>query len=229
METPASARRRAAGFTLIELLVVIAIVAVLAGMLMPAVSAVRSAAKGSACASNLRQLGLVLNTYAIDHEERLPPPQHQAGYYWSGVLFDEGYLEAAFDIGYWRATARNVPLLRCPARQSSEAVLIDANYGLNYRLAALMGIPEVANHVSWRYEGFLLSRATQPAERLLAGDAVNTWCTGRADTTLTAYNANMSYRHAARSQILYLDSHVGAITRQAMFDDWSHSQRLFAR
>jgi prepilin-type N-terminal cleavage/methylation domain-containing protein/prepilin-type processing-associated H-X9-DG protein len=228
MEAPVPVRRLA-GFTLVELLVVIAIVAVLAGMLMPAVAAVRSAAKGSACASNLRQLGLVLNAYAIDHEERLPPPQHQAGYYWSGVLLDEGYLEVAFGIGYWRATARNAPLLRCPSRLSGETVLLDAAYGMNYRLAALMGIPEVANHVSWRYEGFLLSRATQAGERHLLGDALQAHCTGRADTTTLAFNAGMSYRHAGRSQILHLDSHVGTMSREAMFADWSHSQRLFVR
>lgn len=89
---PASLPRRRQplhGFTLIELLVVISIIALLVGLLLPALSAARDEARAVDCQSKLRQNGVSINLYTNDHDGFLPPSEGppelsevNSRYYW---------------------------------------------------------------------------------------------------------------------------------------------------
>ena len=92
------AGRRLCAFTLIELLVVIAIIAILAAMLMPALSSAKEAGRRIACLNNLRQLSLAAQMYANDNQGAYPPRAETNS--WPNRFYDN--------------YGRNVKILLCP-------------------------------------------------------------------------------------------------------------------
>ena len=122
--TSEAPRPAAQAFTLIELLVVIAIIAILAGMLLPALSKAKQKGQGVLCVSNTRQLTLAWILYAQDNNDRLvynQPSTTTDLNNWAGNVMSWGAdpqntnqtLLANSKLGSY--TARNVGIFKCPA------------------------------------------------------------------------------------------------------------------
>jgi prepilin-type N-terminal cleavage/methylation domain-containing protein/prepilin-type processing-associated H-X9-DG protein len=120
-------KSKQAGFTLIELLVVIAIIAILAAILFPVFAQAREKARQTACASNLKQIGLAMLQYIQDSDERFPTCWAK-GFPGDATFFTQPYM-------------KNLDILECPSRrvsvQAADAVCgpsANSSYGTWYLL-----------------------------------------------------------------------------------------------
>ena len=214
--------KKSKNFTLIELLVVIAIIAILAGMLLPALNKARERAKTIKCTSNLKQLGSACAMYDTTWGvlpafcSTILGSQGAANGWWSQQLFTEKLLPVISNDNNYGATALNCPLLRCPT--SYQQITYDGgkwNYGMNCHLSVQVGILANTNN-KWIKKDSI----TKPALRMLITDASAPWMGGTSTTP--GGNGSAWYPHAssiawvsgiippntAVMNILLLDGHV---------------------
>ncbi|AGA24651.1 DUF1559 domain-containing protein [Singulisphaera acidiphila] len=137
-------RPHSIGFTLIELLVVIAIIAVLIGLLLPAVQSAREAARRIQCTNNLKQVGLALHNYVGTHE-LLPPGRGATPLVWSSLASLLPFLEGStvyntlnfsitpLDVSNSTGVATIISTFLCPSDTKQDRIA--ATYGPNNYLA----------------------------------------------------------------------------------------------
>lgn len=148
-------RKSANGFTLIELLVVIAIIAILAGMLLPALAKAKEKASGISCVNNLKQLSLAAHLYGVDYSDHIPPNYLGTTNAWIGgnVALLPGATNI-LDIRHGRLFPYNQSekIYTCPSDKFPLKVgtrTLEVSRVRSYSLSGMMGIntPDARNSV----------------------------------------------------------------------------------
>ena len=197
-------------FTLIELLVVIAIIAILAAMLLPALSQARDRAKAIKCQNNVGYLGKAMLFYADDNNGNGFFPSLQGSdttisnwkYAWHQYSYPANALTFRQYLGEggagWLKYKCPGPQLREPTEQH------DITYGYNYYLYTVPGYSKFSRHMQPTRTFLFKDNGPKTA------DTGNPWYAEQTLNTKPHYAWRYSLRHSKKANYVFIDGHVDA-------------------
>ena len=226
------APRKKGRFTLIELLIVIAIIAILAGMLLPALNKARESGRSASCMNNLKSITGTALLYAGDNHDFMPPASGNAGDGSTWVCPREPWISSDFVHCFWVYTTSRyageqwtggqapAKIYQCPSepdeiyRHTNHPDIPVSNYGYYQRLGA---------PTSWSADNVMrkLTRNRAPSRTGIITDLKAKSCDRttfmRLGTTDDFMSASFGYapRHSSGSNVGFADGHVAHLNYHA--------------